>query len=316
MNILVFLTEISEQASELLNIATYMGKNNNNLKLYTISLFKYSYFDNYLNNWNINTSFILNQNNCNFLYSLYLSDSIEKIIKKMKINIIIMGNSLFELELAPYIAQGIDFNYIPNISSYSIKNKKIRFNRFLYGTKAIEDSIYDLTNIICTFNKNKSKFEISNIKYNIKFENINAKSIVPYIFIDKNIKIKEKYPLETSRIVIGVGKGIGGEKNFKMIEELAKTIGATIGVTRSVVDNGWRPEYEKIGQTGKIIKPQLYIAIGLSGAMQHITGIQQSEHIIAINNNPNAEIFRYSDLGIVGDLFEVVPKLIKYFNSL
>lgn len=100
-----------------------------------------------------------------------------------------------------------------------------------------------------------------------------------------------------------------------MIEELAEILGATIGVTRSVVDNGWRPEYEKIGQTGKIIKPELYLGFGISGAMQHMAGVRQSRHIIMVNNNPNAESFYSSDLGIVEDLFKVVPLLIELLKK-
>ena len=96
-----------------------------------------------------------------------------------------------------------------------------------------------------------------------------------------------------------------------MVEELADLMGATIGVTRAVVDHGWRPEYEKIGQTGKIIKPELYLGFGISGAMQHLAGVLQARHIIMVNNNPNAEVFRSCDLGIVANLFDVIPLLIK-----
>ena len=92
-------------------------------------------------------------------------------------------------------------------------------------------------------------------------------------------------------------------------------MGATIGVTRSVVDNGWRPEYEKIGQTGKIIKPELYLGFGISGAIQHMAGVRQARHIIMVNNNPNAESFRSSDFGIVADLFDVIPRIIEFMKN-
>jgi electron transfer flavoprotein alpha subunit len=115
--------------------------------------------------------------------------------------------------------------------------------------------------------------------------------------------------IEDADMIVAGGRGLGGPENFSLVEALAKALGGAVAATRAVVDAGWYPYATQVGQTGKTVSPKLYIACGISGAIQHKVGMQNSENIVAINKDSNAPIFEFSDLGIVGDLNKIVPKL-------
>ena len=127
--------------------------------------------------------------------------------------------------------------------------------------------------------------------------------------VDQAHEESEGPSIEDAEIIVAGGRGLGGPENFTLVEELAKALGGAVGATRAVVDAGWYPYSTQVGQTGKTVSPKLYIACGISGAIQHKVGMQSSGVIVAINKDPNAPIFEFSDLGVVGDVHEVVPKL-------
>ncbi len=122
-------------------------------------------------------------------------------------------------------------------------------------------------------------------------------------------------PIEEARIIVSGGRGLGGPDGFKLVQELADALGGAVGATRAAVDAGWINYSQQIGQTGKIVKPQLYLALGISGAIQHKVGMQTAETIVAVNRDPDAPIAEFADLVVVGDLFQVGPAILERLSS-
>jgi electron transfer flavoprotein alpha subunit len=133
--------------------------------------------------------------------------------------------------------------------------------------------------------------------------------------VDQQLEESSGPSIEDADVIVAGGRGLGGPDKFTLAEELARALGGAVGATRAVVDAGWYPYAAQIGQTGKTVSPKLYVAIGISGAIQHKVGMQSSNVIVAINKDGNAPIFEFSDLGVVGDLHEIVPKLTQLLEA-
>ncbi|MFN4220231.1 MAG: electron transfer flavoprotein subunit alpha/FixB family protein, partial [bacterium] len=158
------------------------------------------------------------------------------------------------------------------------------------------DSLKDEQNSIKIENR-----EISEIKTNIE--------ILEYIKQEKHLKLEE------AKIIVSGGRGLGNKEGFELIKELADLLGGAVGASRAAVDSGWIDPHHQIGQTGKTVSPDLYIAVGISGASQHIMGMNKSKFIVSINTDPEAPIFKYSHLGIIEDYKEFLPALIRILKE-
>ena len=143
------------------------------------------------------------------------------------------------------------------------------------------------------------------VEFTAEFEDFSLAATM----VEQAHETSEGPSIEDADVIVAGGRGLGGPENFTLVEELAKALGGAVAATRAVVDAGWYPYSTQVGQTGKTVSPKLYIACGISGAIQHKVGMQGSSVIVAINKDANAPIFEFSDLGVVGDVHDVVPKL-------
>ncbi len=247
----------------------------------------------------------------------YLTHSLLGLIKQHKPEIVLAGATALGRSFFPRVAAILNTGLTADCTGLDIDTEK----RLLLQTRPTFGGNIMAT-ILCpnkrpqmstvrprVFKKNtpnpKRKGQI--IKVNFKKEGITAKTKLLSFVED----ITEKIKLEDSDIIVSGGRGLGKAENFKLLQELADTLGAALGSSRAAVDEGWIPYSHQVGQTGKTVCPKLYIACGISGAIQHLAGMQTSDCIVAINDNPDAPIFQVAHYGIVGDLFQVVPLMIK-----
>ena len=227
--------------------------------------------------------------------------------------IILLGASVQGKDLSGRLAARLGVGVAQDCVAFSIEDGNLVAKRPIYAGKAYATVTYaDSVPQIATARPNV--FELNEPDESRSVEVIDAE----FSLDDSQLKTKVAEVIEEAggkvdlteaeRIVSG-GRGMKGPEEFAILEELADLIAATVGASRSVVDAGWRPHADQVGQTGKVVSPNLYIACGISGAIQHLAGMSTSKTIVAINKDPEAPIFQKADYGVVGDLFEVVPAL-------
>lgn len=218
--------------------------------------------------------------------------------------IIILGASAQGKDLAARLAARLDAGLAMDCTAVKLEGGKLTYTRPMFGGKifadveidgplqiaAIRPNVMDIVETAKDCTVDKPAVQVGEVKTSVTA---------------KSMDTGDKIELTEADIVVSGGRGTGGK--YEVIEQLAAALGGAVGASRSAVDEGWRPHSDQVGQTGKVVSPALYVACGISGAIQHLAGMSTSKYIVAINKDPEAPIFSKADLGIVGDLFEVVP---------
>ncbi len=223
-------------------------------------------------------------------------------------DLIIIPNTSFGKDLAPRLAARLSAGCIMDIIHFEISSEELVCRRPIYAGKAMLDVKFLSDKKVLTLRPNVFKAEkLSGTSAEIILKEVTSPDLTTRVTEIK--KSEGKLDVAEADIIVSGGRGVKGPENFHLIEELADTLGAAVGASRAVVDAGWRSHGEQVGQTGKTVSPSLYIACGISGAIQHLAGMSSSKYIVAINKDKDAPIFSVADYGIAGDLFEVLPKL-------
>jgi electron transfer flavoprotein alpha subunit len=239
-------------------------------------------------------------------------------IQQSNPNIILFGATAQGKDLAPKIATKLNTGLASDCTKVSIEGDKIKATRPIYAGKALAQVEFVGSGPqVLTIRPNS--LSVGELKQGADAETIKLEAKPSEKSVTKEVVKSENTKLDVTEanVVISGGRALKSAENFKILEDLAAVIpNSAVGASRAAVDAGYRPHRDQVGQTGKVVSPSLYIACGISGAIQHLAGMRTSKVIVAINKDPEAPIFQIADYGIVGDLFEVVPKLTEEFKKI
>jgi len=243
----------------------------------------------------------------------YSSTATAKIIadfaKQNGCDILILSANAAGLELAPRLSVKLEAGYVADCVDLTVDGGEIFAKKPVYAGKAIikfkidsDSKVFSIRPNVFTATLSATTAQVNSFDADVNANDI--KSVVTSV-----IKNEGKLDVLEADVIVSGGRGVKGPENYHLIEELAEALGGAVGASRAVVDAGWRPHAEQVGQTGKTVSPTLYVACGISGAVQHLAGMSSSKYILAINKDKEAPIFKATDYGIVGDIFEALPKL-------
>lgn len=245
--------------------------------------------------------------------TLPAAETVARLIQKHKPVAMLFASSYAGRDLVANLSASLDCGAISDVGDFELKNGSVEATIPALGASYQNTSTLVSQGTKLLLVRPKS-FEPKTNEQPLSVEEVPAASDqgLRKVHIKERVAVKREGPqLDGAKIIVSGGRGLKGEDNFAMLKELAEVLGGAVGATRAAVDAGWVPYAMQIGQTGKTVKPDLYIACGISGAVQHLSGMKTSKFIISINKDADAPIFQYSDFGVVGDVFKVVPQLIE-----
>lgn len=246
------------------------------------------------------------------------ADAIKQAAQKEGAKVVLFSSTTDSLYIAPLVAVGLEAGYASNVVALPESISPFRVKRNAFSNKAF--NITEITTDVKVLAIQKNSHGLVEAAGSASVEEF-APSLNDNDFtvkVESSEKVTGKVTIADAEVVVSGGRGIKGPENWKMIEDLAEALGAATACSKPVSDLGWRPHSEHVGQTGKPVASNLYIAVGISGAIQHIAGINSSKVKVVINSDADAPFFKVADYGVVGDAFEIVPKLtekIKAFKA-
>jgi len=249
----------------------------------------------------------LQNDNLNIFDSQVQAKLIAQVAEQTGARIIVFSNNSSGKALAPRVAVRLKAGLVAGANSLPDTSSGFKIRKNVFSGKAF--ATVSINTDIKIISLNVNAFTITEGGGTAEVVSFNATVDAPKVKVTGSTKTSGKVALTEADVVVSAGRGLKGPENWGMVEELADTLGAALACSRPVADAHWRPHNEHVGQTGIAIAPNLYIAIGISGAIQHLAGVNRSKHIVVINKDPEAPFFKAADYGIVGDAFEIVPKL-------
>ena len=244
------------------------------------------------------------------------TDAVSDYANTTEADYLLLSNTAFGKYLAPHLAVRMNAGILMDCINLSTDSGELIGTRPIYAGKSLVDVKIKSAKKVITIRPNVFKAVPSDTSSNPE---ITIKEIVNTNLKTKVVEFKKaggKLDVAEADIIVSGGRGLKGPENFHLIEELADALGAAVGASRAVVDAGWRPHGEQVGQTGKTVSPTLYVACGISGAIQHLAGMSSAKYIVAINKDKDAPIFSIADYGIAGDIFEIIPVLTQEIKKL
>tara|TARA_R110002049_G_scaffold13089_5_gene57425 strand:+ start:2712 stop:3668 length:957 start_codon:yes stop_codon:yes gene_type:complete len=238
---------------------------------------------------------------------------IEQAASKENATVVVVDSSIDGLYLSPLVAVSLEAGYASNTVAAPSSTSPFTVKRKAFSNKAFSNTVISTDKKVIGLAKNS--FGIHENAVSGTLEAFDAQVAISGVKSENVERVTGKVTIADADTVVSAGRGLKGPDNWGMIEELAEVLGAATACSKPVSDLGWRPHGEHVGQTGKPVASNLYIAIGISGAIQHLAGINASKVKVVINTDPEAPFFKAADYGIVGDAFEVVPKLIEKLKA-
>jgi electron transfer flavoprotein alpha subunit len=237
-------------------------------------------------------------------------DALETLLGDQQFDAVLFAASMLSADVAAALAARLDAGLNYDLTDLAVEDGKLVGKRPALGDSVYVDVGWSSEPRLAltrsgTFEPTESGGSAEVVPFESRLQDFSLAATM----VEQAHEESEGPSIEDADVIVAAGRGLGGPDNFGLVEELAKALGGAVAATRAVVDAGWYPYSTQVGQTGKTVSPKLYVAVGISGAIQHKVGMQSSGLIVAINKDPNAPIFEYADLGVVGDLHEIVPKL-------